>query len=99
MSERKISCQISKKRRPRVASVPPEQLPGPERRQLELTGTVKPDDRGRAGTSRILVEGADRLGRSSASLPDGKVLVGSSRHPFLDAARVLIAAGYDPASQ
>jgi hypothetical protein len=27
----------------------------------------------------------NRLGRSSASLPDGAVLVGSSRQPFLDA--------------
>jgi hypothetical protein len=44
------------------------------------------------------VESVDRRGRSSASLPDGTVLVGSSRQPFLDAARVLIASGYDPDS-
>jgi hypothetical protein len=79
MSERKISCQNSEKRRPRVASVPPEQLPGLERRQLELTGTVEPDGRGRVGTFRIFVESVDRHGRSSASLPDGTVLVAASR--------------------
>ena len=39
-----------------------------------------------------------RHGRFGASLPDGTVLVGSSRQPFLDAARVLIAWGYDPDS-
>jgi hypothetical protein len=37
-----------------------------------------------------------RHGRFGASLPDGTVIVGSSRQPFLDAARVLIASGYDP---
>ena len=47
------------------------------------------------GTIRILVESVDRRGRSSASLLDGTVLVGC-RQPFLDAARVLIASGYDP---
>ncbi|WP_154072731.1 hypothetical protein [Bradyrhizobium erythrophlei] len=39
-----------------------------------------------------------RHGRFGASLPDGTVLVGSSRQPFLDAARVLIASDYDPDS-
>ena len=33
-----------------------------------------------------------------ASLSDGTELVASSRQPFLDAARVLIASGYDPDS-
>jgi len=49
-------------------------------------------------TIKIILEPVNRRGRSSASLPDGTVLVGSSRQPFLDAARVLIAAGYDPDS-
>ena len=49
-------------------------------------------------TIKIVLEAINRRGRSSASLPDGTVLVGSSRQPFLDAARVLIAAGYDPDS-
>src|ERR1700731_4140887 len=62
------------------------------------TLTLDQDDRSRAGTLLIILEIVNRHGRSSASLPDGKVLVGSSRQPFLDAARVLIAAGYDPAS-
>jgi hypothetical protein len=61
-----------------------------------LPETVKRD--GRIGTIRIILESVNRRGRSSASLPDGTVLVGSSRQPFLDAARVLIAAGYDPDS-
>jgi hypothetical protein len=46
-------------------------------------------------TIKIVLEAINRRGRSSASLP-GTVLVASSRQPFLDAARVLIAAGYDP---
>ncbi len=47
---------------------------------------------------KIILEPVNRRGRSRASLPDGTVLVASSRQPFLDAARVLIAAGYDPDS-
>jgi hypothetical protein len=47
---------------------------------------------------KILCEQVNRHGRSRASLPDGTVLVDSSRQPFLDATRVLIAAGYDPDS-
>ena len=46
----------------------------------------------------IIGKEIDRHGRFGASLPDGTVLVGSSRQPFLDAARVLIASGYDPDS-
>ena len=95
MSERKISCQISKKRKVRGASVPPNPLLGSDHRQLELTGSVDSAGRGRVGTIRILVEGVDRRGHASASLPDGTVLVAFSRQPFLDAARVLIRAGYD----
>jgi hypothetical protein len=49
-----------------------------------------------AGTINILLEPINQRGRSRASLPDKTVLVASSRQPFLDAARVLIAAGYDP---
>jgi hypothetical protein len=45
---------------------------------------------------KIILESINRRGRSSASLPDGTVLVRSSRQAFLDAARVLVAAGYDP---
>jgi hypothetical protein len=72
----------------------PDPLAESKSRQLELTGSVEPDGRGRVGTIRILVESVDRRGRSSASLPDGTILVGSSRQPFLGAARVLIASGY-----
>jgi hypothetical protein len=47
-------------------------------------------------TSAILVEvAAVGAGRYRASL-NGAVLVRASRQPFLDAARVLIAANYDP---
>jgi hypothetical protein len=45
-----------------------------------------------------ILEPVNRRGRSRALLPDGTVLVRSSRQAFLDAARVLIAAGYDPDS-
>jgi hypothetical protein len=45
---------------------------------------------------KVLLELTDRRGRSRASLPDGTVLVGSSRQPFLGAARVLMAMGYSP---
>ena len=88
-----------------AAPAPSKLLSEAESRQLELTifprsaaGKVERDGRSRAETIRILVESVDRRGRSSASLPDGTMLVGSSRQPSLDAARVLIAAGYDPAS-
>jgi hypothetical protein len=46
----------------------------------------------------IIGKEIDRHGRFGTSLPDGTVLVGSSRQPFLNAARVLIASGYDPDS-
>jgi hypothetical protein len=51
---------------------------------------------GPPATIKIILEAVNRRGRSRASLPDETVLVASSRQPFLDAARVLIAAGYDP---
>jgi hypothetical protein len=104
MSEREISCQISKKRKLRAPSAPSTStlLSVAESRQLELTvfppsgsGTVG-EGRGWVGTIRIFVASAGRHGRSSASLPDGTVLVASSRQPYLAAARVLIATGYDP---
>jgi hypothetical protein len=79
--------------------------PKRESRQLEFALdpglppiTVERAGEGRAGTIRIILESVNRHGRSSASLPDGTILVGSSRQPFLDAARVLIAAGNDPDS-
>jgi hypothetical protein len=75
------------------ASVPPAPRSESESRQSELTvfgrsasETVERDGGGRVGTIRILVE----------SVIHGTVLVGSSRQPFLDAVRVLIASGYDP---
>jgi hypothetical protein len=37
-----------------------------------------------------------RAGQSSASLPDGTVLVQASRQPFLEPARVLLNLGYPP---
>jgi hypothetical protein len=60
------------------------------------SGQVELASNGRVGTIRIILKSVNRHCRSSASLPDGTVLVGASRQPFLDAARVLIAAGYDP---
>jgi hypothetical protein len=35
-------------------------------------------------------------GKFSASREDGRVIVASSRTPFLDSARILISEGYDP---
>jgi len=68
----------------------------------ENEGTLFGDcsaDKDFLGTIKILLEPVNRRGRSSASLlDDGMVLVGSSRQPFLDAARVLIGAGYEPDS-
>ena len=58
-------------------------------------GPIERDDKAAVGTIKIILVPVNRRGRSCASLPDGTVLVGSSRQPFLDAARVLIAAGYD----
>jgi hypothetical protein len=46
----------------------------------------------------IILEPVDRHGRSKASLPDGTMLVKSSRQPFLEAARALMAAGHSPNS-
>src|SRR6476659_7886230 len=72
-----------------------------ETRELGCTlpsGGIGREPNGRAGTIRIIVQSVNRHCYSSASLPDGTVLVACSRQPFLDAARVLIAAGHDPNS-
>jgi hypothetical protein len=67
-------------------------------REIKGKATVERDDKGGAGTIRIILQSVNPSGRSSASLPDGTVLVASRRQPFLDAARVLIAAAYHPDS-
>ena len=64
---------------------------------LEL-GPIEREDKAAAETIKIILRPVNRRGRSRASLPGGTVLVASSRHPYLDAARILIAAGYDPDS-
>jgi hypothetical protein len=96
MSERGISFQISRKQKLRAAAPPS----GAESCQSGLTASaiIQPGGGGRAGTIRILVESADRHGHWSVSLQGGTVLVRSSRQAFLDAARVLVAADYDPNS-
>jgi hypothetical protein len=77
--------------------------PNPKQSPPAAGRSVKPTiDAGESAscvnTIKIILVPVNRHGRSSASLPDGAVLVGSSRQPFLDAARVLIAAGNDPDS-
>lgn len=57
------------------------------------TGPIERDDKAAVGTIKIILVPVNRRSRSCASLRDGTLLVGSSRRPFLDAARVLIAAG------
>jgi hypothetical protein len=103
--DRKAICRVGspEKRSAPGAPVPHDPQSGSASRQLELTifarsasEIVERDCKGRAGTIRIILKRVNRHGRSSASLPDGTVLVGSSRQPYLDAARVLIATGYDP---
>jgi hypothetical protein len=42
----------------------------------------------------VLLKAGGRPGQSCASLPEGTILVRSSRQPFLDAARALLDAGY-----
>ena len=42
----------------------------------------------------IILQACNRRGQFSACLPDGTILVRSSRQPFLDAARALLDAGY-----
>jgi len=44
----------------------------------------------------VVVAPVDRCDRFSAHLEDGRLLVKTSRQPFLDAARVLLAEGADP---
>jgi hypothetical protein len=57
-------------------------------------GSPRPD----AAANRIIImlKAGRRPGQSSASLPDGTVLVQASRQPFLEAARVLLNLGYPP---
>jgi hypothetical protein len=45
----------------------------------------------------LVAETAVHHGLFTAALPDGRQLVGASRTPFCDAARVLVAEGCDPA--
>jgi hypothetical protein len=80
----------------RLGAQSPEIVPNPV--LGAFSGTIGPDDKAAVGTIKIILEAVNRRGRSRASLPDGTVLVPSSRQPFLDAARVLTAAGYDPDS-
>jgi hypothetical protein len=86
---------------------PPHVVERDDRQRVRLsTSRMTPDAQRRKANARqhsnppatikIVLEATNLPGRSSASLLDGTVLVGSSRQPFLDAARVLIAAGYDP---
>jgi len=56
---------------------------------ITVAPALKPPSRRRSGESEI-----DPV-RFMASL-DGRVLVQSSRQPFLDAARVLVGEGHDP---
>jgi hypothetical protein len=44
----------------------------------------------------IMLKPGRQAGQSSASLPDGTVLVQASRQPFLEAARFLLNLGYPP---
>jgi hypothetical protein len=76
----------------------PKQLPATAQREVSKRTIDCVENASSVETTKIILERVNRHGRSSASLPDGTVLVGSSRQPFLDAARVLIAAGYDPDS-
>jgi hypothetical protein len=57
-------------------------------------GSPRPD----AAANRIIImlKAGRRAGQSSASLPDGTVLVQASRQPFLEPARVLLNLGYPP---
>jgi hypothetical protein len=77
--DKKANCGTGSPERQRTPSVPSGPLADSKPRQLQLTGIVEPDGRGTVGTIRILVESVDRHGRSSASLPDGTVLVAASR--------------------
>ena len=105
MSEREISSKASE-RQELQAALGPDLPPLAEAGGCELEpalilgsppeNTLERPSKGRVGTIRIILKSVNRHCRSSASLPDGTVLVGASRQSFLDAARVLIAAGYDP---
>ena len=47
-----------------------------------------------ATSLKIILQARNRRGQFSACLPDGTILVRSSRQPFLDAARTLLDSGY-----
>ena len=76
----------------------PKQLPATAQREVSKRTIDCVENASSVETTKIILERVNRRGRSSASLLDGTILVGSSRQPFLDAARILIAAGYDPDS-
>ena len=102
MSEREISSKVSERQELRAAlgpSAPLAEAGGWELEPALILGSppeiIERPSKGRVGTIRIILKSVNRHCRSSASLPDGMIL-GASRQPFLDAARVLIAAGYDP---
>jgi len=66
----------------------PEQEANSRAKLGENEGTLFGDcsaDKDFLGTIKILLEPVNRRGRSSASLPDGTLLVASSRQPFFDA--------------
>ncbi|SRR6266567_8534353 len=71
------------------------------RRQSQRTTTLSKihtaTHRGKAPVIEIIVEPVGHHDRFAARL-DGRVLVASSRQPFLDAARVLLREGHDPRS-
>ena len=58
---------------------------------------VEPDQQSNPpGTIKVILTAANQRGRSKASVLDGTILISSSRQAFLDSARALIRAGYDP---
>jgi hypothetical protein len=76
----------------------PKQLAATAQREVSERTIDCVENASSVETTKIILEQLNRRGRSSASLPDGTVLVRSSRQAFLDAARVLVAAGHDPDS-
>ena len=64
--------------------------------EVRMRGSLEARIAAPPATIKIIIESINKRGRSRSLLPDQTVLVGSSRQPFLDAARVLVAAGYEP---
>ena len=61
------------------------------------TRFVEPDQQlNPPATIKVVLVAVNQRGRSKAMLPDGSVLISSSRQAFLDSARALTRAGYDP---